>query len=115
MLAREAEALVTLTDGSAGCAAKLVVGADGRASPVRDALGIAVRTTRYGQKALAFAVAHDLPHGNISTEVHRSGGPFTLVPLPDRDGQPPRPSSGWRPGPKSPVSPPCPFRRSRPR
>jgi 2-octaprenyl-6-methoxyphenol hydroxylase len=33
-------------------------------------------------------VAHDLPHHNVSTEVHRSGGPFTLVPLPDRDGQP---------------------------
>ena len=25
---------------------------------------------------------------NVSTEVHRSGGPFTLVPLPDRDGSP---------------------------
>src|SRR5690606_6609234 len=23
-----------------------------------------------------------------STEIHRSGGPFTLVPLPDRDGKP---------------------------
>jgi len=51
-------------------------------------LGIGVKTTRYGQKALAFSVSHDLPHGNVSTEVHRSGGPFTLVPLPDRDGKP---------------------------
>ena len=87
MLARESEALVTLTDGTQ-LAARLVVGADGRASPVREALGIAVKTMRYGQKALAFAVAHDLPHANVSTEVHRSGGPFTLVPLPDRDGRP---------------------------
>ena len=87
MLAREAEALVTLTDGRQ-VAAKLVVGADGRTSPVREALGIAAKTTRYGQKALAFAVAHDIPHGNVSTEVHRKGGPFTLVPLPDRDGHP---------------------------
>ena len=87
MLARESEALVTLTDGTQ-IAARLVVGADGRNSPVREALGISARTTRYGQKALAFAVSHDLPHGNVSTEVHRSGGPFTLVPLPDRDGKP---------------------------
>ncbi|WP_252726944.1 FAD-dependent monooxygenase, partial [Paracoccus sp. C2R09] len=54
----------------------------------RQALGIGVRTRRYGQKALAFAVTHDRPHHNVSTEVHRSGGPFTLVPLPDRDGRP---------------------------
>lgn len=87
MLARDAEVLVTLTDG-AQVAARLVIGADGRASPVREALGIGVRTFRYGQKALAFAVAHGVPHGNVSTEVHRSGGPFTLVPLPDRDGHP---------------------------
>jgi 2-octaprenyl-6-methoxyphenol hydroxylase len=87
MLVRDGEALVTLTDG-AQVAAKLVVGADGRNSPVREALGIGVRTLRYGQKALAFAVGHDMPHGNVSTEVHRSGGPFTLVPLPDRAGRP---------------------------
>jgi 2-octaprenyl-6-methoxyphenol hydroxylase len=87
MLVRDSEVLVTLTDG-ARIAAKLVVGADGRNSPVREAAGITLRTFRYGQKALAFAVGHDLPHQNISTEVHRSGGPFTLVPLPDRDGRP---------------------------
>lgn len=87
MLVREAEALVTLTDGTQ-VSARLVIGADGRASAVREALGIAAKTLRYGQKALAFAVAHDLPHQNVSTEVHRSGGPFTLVPLPDRDGRP---------------------------
>ena len=87
MLSRGAEALVNLTDGTQ-VSARLVVGADGRSSPVRDALGIAAKTIRYGQKALAFAVAHDIPHGNVSTEVHRSGGPFTLVPLRDRDGRP---------------------------
>ena len=87
MLPRETEALTTLTDGTQ-VAAKLVIGADGRTSPVREALGIAAKTIRYGQKALAFAVAHDLPHNNVSTEVHRKGGPFTLVPLPDRDGRP---------------------------
>lgn len=87
VLTRAAEARVTLTDGT-GIAAKLVIGADGRASPVREAAGISVHTTRYGQKALAFAVTHPVPHGNVSTEIHRSGGPFTLVPLPDRDGRP---------------------------
>jgi 2-octaprenyl-6-methoxyphenol hydroxylase len=87
VLTREGEALVTLSDGSR-IAARLLIAADGRDSPVREALGIPVHTTRYGQKALAFAVTHPAPHGNVSTEVHRSGGPFTLVPLPDRDGRP---------------------------
>ncbi|MFB9225218.1 UbiH/UbiF family hydroxylase [Paracoccus cavernae] len=86
LTARSSEAIVTLTNGSR-VAAKLVVGADGRNSPVREALGIGVKTFRYGQKALAFAVTHDRAHDNISTEVHRSGGPFTLVPLPDREGK----------------------------
>ena len=84
---REGEARVTLSDG-ATVSTRLLIAADGRNSPVREALGIGVRTTRYGQKALAFAVTHPVPHDNVSTEIHRSGGPFTLVPLPDRDGRP---------------------------
>ena len=87
VLTREAEALVTLSDG-VRLSARLLIAADGRDSPVRQALGIGVHTFRYGQKALAFAVTHEAPHQNISTEVHRSGGPFTLVPLPDHQGRP---------------------------
>jgi 2-octaprenyl-6-methoxyphenol hydroxylase len=84
---RDDRALVRLSDGSR-VSARLVIAADGRASPVREACGIGVRTRRYGQKALAFAVTHERPHDNVSTEIHRSGGPFTLVPLPDLDGAP---------------------------
>lgn len=69
-------------------AARLLIGADGRHSPTRINAQIDVSTTRYGQKALAFTIRHSDAHHNISTEIHRSGGPFTLVPLPDRDGQP---------------------------
>ena len=87
LFTREAEARVGLSDGSR-VRACLVVAADGRNSPIRQASGIGVKTTRYGQKALAFAVTHPIPHGNVSTEIHRSGGPFTLVPLPDHEGQP---------------------------
>ena len=87
LLTRETAALIGLSDGSS-VSAKLLVAADGRNSPMRTALGIDVRTTRFGQKALAFAVTHPVPHDNVSTEIHRSGGPFTFVPLPDRDGKP---------------------------
>ena len=87
MLARTAEAIVTFSD-STQAAAKLVIGADGRNSAVRQAAGITAKTMRYGQKALTFAVTHEAPHDNISTEIHRAGGPFTLVPLPDHGGRP---------------------------
>ncbi|MFT3689602.1 UbiH/UbiF family hydroxylase [Paenirhodobacter sp.] len=87
LVTRLTGAEVTLSDGSR-IHARLVVAADGRDSFVRRAVGIPVRTTRYGQKALAFAVTHPIPHDNVSTEIHRSGGPFTFVPLPDREGVP---------------------------
>ena len=87
LVTRDDEALVTLSDGSQ-VATRLVVAADGRNSTMRAAAGIGVKTFRYGQKALTFAVTHLVPHQNVSTEIHRSGGPFTLVPLPDVDGKP---------------------------
>ena len=87
LLTREDSATVTLSDGRQ-IDAKLVVAADGRNSTMRAAAGIGVKTFRYGQKALTFAVTHPQPHQNISTEIHRTGGPFTLVPLPDINGEP---------------------------
>ncbi len=87
LFTRQAEARVGLSDGTR-VRCKLVLAADGRNSPMREAAGINVHTTRYGQKALAFAVTHPIAHQNVSTEIHRSGGPFTLVPLPDWQGSP---------------------------
>ena len=87
LLTRDSAALVGLSSGET-VQAKLVIAADGRTSTMRQALGIPVKTLRYGQKALTFAVTHPIPHANVSTEVHRCGGPFTLVPLPDRNGLP---------------------------
>ena len=87
MLARSSGAQVRLSNGGR-VRADLVIGADGRNSPLRQAAGIGVTTLRYGQKALTFAVTHPIPHQNVSIETHLSGVPFTLVPLPDRLGQP---------------------------
>jgi len=87
LFTREGSAKVSLSDGNR-IETRLVIAADGRGSPMRTAAGIGVHTKRYGQKALVFAVTHPIPHENVSTEVHRTGGPFTLVPLPDRDGLP---------------------------
>ncbi len=87
VLTRNAQALVTLSDGTA-IGADLIIAADGRNSPIRDMAGIGAQTWRYGQKGMVFTVSHPIPHENVSTEIHRTGGPFTLVPLPDHEGTP---------------------------
>jgi 2-octaprenyl-6-methoxyphenol hydroxylase len=86
LLLRDDAAYARLADGSS-IRARLVIGADGRDSAVREKAGIGVSRWRYGQKAMVFAVTHPRPHGGVSTEIHRTGGPFTLVPMPDRDGK----------------------------
>jgi 2-octaprenyl-6-methoxyphenol hydroxylase len=86
VLTRESGVIVRLTNGTS-IEGKLLIAADGRDSIVRQLLDIPVKTMRYGQKALVFSVSHEQPHENISTEVHRTGGPFTLVPLPDHKGK----------------------------
>ncbi|WP_417843963.1 FAD-dependent monooxygenase [Thalassospira sp.] len=79
-------AIITLSNGQK-FAASLVLAADGRNSTLRDLAGIRFNRWSYEQDALVFAVSHDTPHDNISTEIHRSGGPLTLVPMPDHNGK----------------------------
>lgn len=74
-------ARITAADGRTVTAA-LLVGADGRGSPSRDAAGIKLRRWRYDQAAFVANFAHDVPHNDASTEFHTPTGPFTLVPLP---------------------------------
>jgi len=60
--------------------ATLLVGADGKNSRVREALKIDARRHDYGQLANTAKLAITGGHDNISTEVHKPGGPFTTVP-----------------------------------
>ena len=87
VLTRTTDVRTRLSDGQL-VVAKLLIGADGRDSTVRDAVDIPVKTNRYGQKALAFHATHARAHDNISTEIYNQGGAFTSVPLPDHNGAP---------------------------
>src|SRR5436190_6298523 len=62
--------------------ASLCLAADGANSAMRKAVGIATDTWSYDQTAIATSFAHSMDHSNISTEYHKSAGPFTTVPLP---------------------------------
>lgn len=80
--ADEDRAVVSLQSGEE-IAAALIVGADGRNSICRKAVGISAKTRDYPQAALTLNVRHTRPHQDISTEFHTTGGPLTLVPLPE--------------------------------
>jgi 2-octaprenyl-6-methoxyphenol hydroxylase len=76
---------VRVRSASGQCfAARLLVGADGRSSPSRTAVGIGTRTWAYEQSALTCTFTHGREHGGVSTEFHRPSGPFTVVPAPGR-------------------------------
>jgi 2-octaprenyl-6-methoxyphenol hydroxylase len=87
MVTRDAEVIARISTGDT-IRTKLVLGADGRGSAVRDAAGIDTHIARYGQKALAFVVGHTEPHRTVSTEIYNQGGPFTTIPMPDQNGAP---------------------------
>jgi len=79
-IAFEADAGIVATEAGT-LRARLVVGADGRGSAVRQAAGIGTRTWSYDQAALVTNFSHTAPHDDVSTEFHGPAGPFTVVPL----------------------------------
>jgi len=63
--------------------ARLLVAADGRRSPIREAAGIAVRHRDYGQNGIVCTVAHERPHNGVAHEHFLPSGPFALLPMTD--------------------------------
>ena len=61
-------------------AAKLVVGADGKKSRVRESAGFRARENGFTQAALVCDLGLERPIGGASIEFHYENGPFTLVP-----------------------------------
>lgn len=61
--------------------ARLVVAADGRKSPTREAAGLKISGWDYGQSAIVCAVSHDHPHDGVAYEHFMAAGPFALLPM----------------------------------
>ncbi len=73
-------ATVSLSDGRRlECA--LVVGADGRNSPLRNAAGIQAIAFRYDQTAIVCTVKHERAHAGVAVELFLPGGPFAMLPM----------------------------------
>jgi 2-octaprenyl-6-methoxyphenol hydroxylase len=78
---RDAAGAVVRIAGGPAIAARLVVAADGRASPLRAAAGIPVTTLRYGQSGIVCAVAHERTHHGTALEHFLPAGPFAQLPM----------------------------------
>ncbi len=62
---------------------RLVVGADGAKSPIRQQAGIITRGWKYGQSCLSFTIKHQLERNDIAFERFSATGPMGILPLPD--------------------------------
>lgn len=80
-------ATVHLTSGAA-FTARLVVGAEGRASPSRKDAGIGVTRIDYHCLGLVGSIAHERPHRDQALELFLPNGPFAQLPMGGMDGAP---------------------------
>ncbi|PZO55788.1 MAG: 2-octaprenyl-6-methoxyphenyl hydroxylase [Alphaproteobacteria bacterium] len=71
---------VTLANGET-LRAPLLVGADGRRSFVRQAVGIRTIAWDYPVTAIVATIAHEEPHGAVAHEYFLPNGPFAILPL----------------------------------
>jgi len=80
--------LVRLQDGTAiDC--QLIIGAEGRASPLREQAAIPVTNVPYGQTGIVCAIAHEKPHYDTALEHFLPAGPFAALPMgPSEDAEP---------------------------
>jgi 2-octaprenyl-6-methoxyphenol hydroxylase len=67
--------------GGPRIACRLVVAAEGRNSPLREAAGIPVTRLPYSQTGIVCAVSHAWPHHNTALEHFLPSGPFAQLPM----------------------------------
>jgi 2-octaprenyl-6-methoxyphenol hydroxylase len=78
----EHSVVVALEDGRK-LAAPLLVGAEGRNSPMREQAGIRMARWRYDHTAIVSVLYHERPHENVAYEIFYPDGPFALLPMID--------------------------------
>ena len=71
---------VALADGRL-LTAPLLVGAEGRNSPTREAADIPIARWQYDHVALVITVAHEYWHENTAYEIFYPTGPFAVLPM----------------------------------
>jgi len=80
---RSAAGVAATLDTGETVRAPLLIAAEGRNSPTRDAAGISVARWSYDHSAIIGAFHHERSHEDTAYEIFYSAGPFALLPLPD--------------------------------
>jgi len=75
--------VVATLDSGATVRAPLLIAAEGRNSPTREAAGLNVARWSYDHAAMVASFHHERPHENIAYEIFYPQGPFALLPLVD--------------------------------
>src|SRR3954468_6140581 len=71
---------VALADGRL-VTAPLLVGAEGRNSPTREAANIPVARWSYDHNAIVVTIEHERHHENVAYEIFYPSGPFAILPM----------------------------------
>src|SRR6187401_3478271 len=80
----EANSIKVQFGGDETIAARLLVGADGAHSLIREQAGIATHGWNYDQSAIVTTVAHERDHNGRAEEHFLPAGPFAILPLTGR-------------------------------
>ena len=75
--------VVATLDSGATIRAPLLIAAEGRNSPTREAAGLKVARWSYDHAALVTSLVHEHSHRNIAYEIFYPTGPFAILPLND--------------------------------
>ena len=83
LMSSDNEIFINLKQGteSLNITAKLLVGADGGLSSVRQLMGITQKVTEYGQTALVTTIKSTLANNNTAFERFTTSGPLALLPI----------------------------------
>ena len=80
-IVRDAAGVRVALDDSRVVAAPLLVGAEGRSSPTREAANIPMARWSYTHAAIVATVEHERHHENVAYEIFYPTGPFAILPM----------------------------------
>jgi 2-octaprenyl-6-methoxyphenol hydroxylase len=80
-VARDGSGVRVALSDSRVLAAPLLVGAEGRSSPTREAANIPIARWSYAHSAIVVTVEHEYAHENVAYEIFYPSGPFAILPM----------------------------------